>query len=83
MKNKLIIILCLCLGACVNTKLQAIKGKTEADILKEKGNPMTKIHEGNKSMWTYRDGSCTEIIFFDDNEGVADLHELGKCSIPE
>ena len=83
MKNKSIIILCLFLGACVNTKLQALKGKTEEDILQEKGKPIVKIHENGKMMWTYRQEKCTELVFFDNKQGVVDLQELGECPIPE
>ena len=83
MKNKFVVILCLCLVACANTKLEAIKGKSEEDILRERGNPIAKVRESDKKMWTYRYEQCTEMIFFDGEQGVVDLYETGECHLPE
>ena len=82
MKNKLLLFLCICLVGCANTKLDAIKGKGQTEILDTKGSPVTKIQENGREMWTYRNNDCKEMIFFDETGKVCDLHELGTC-VPE
>ncbi|MBQ3695442.1 MAG: hypothetical protein II938_00510 [Alphaproteobacteria bacterium] len=83
MKNKLVLVLCVFLMSCTNTKLQAIKGKDASEMITTKGNPVTKIGENGREMWTYRYENCTEMVFFDVDGNVIDLHELGECPLPE
>ena len=79
MKNKGLICLCLCLAACANTKLEAIRGQDEAKIKADRGTPMTVVTQNGRQMWTYRQEECTELIFFDDKGQVDGLQELGTC----
>ena len=83
MTNKLILILCLCLVGCANTKLQSIKGKGSTELESIKGMPVTKVRENGHEMWTYRGEGCTEIVFFNALGQVSDLKELGECKIQE
>ena len=83
MKYGIILMMGLCLGGCANTKLQAIKDKSGDEMLALKGKPITKVREGGREMWSYRQDTCTEIVFFNAQGRVEDLHELGECPIPE
>jgi len=83
MKYGIILMTALCLGACTNTKLQAIKGKSGDELQALRGNPITRVRENGGEMWTYRQEACTEIVFFNAKGRVEDLHELGECRIPE
>ena len=77
------LILCLCLIGCTNTKLQEIKGKDGTEMMNIKGSPVTKVRENGREMWTYRGEDCTEIIFFDTHGQVCALKELGECKPKE
>ena len=79
MKNKWILILCIALIGCVNTKLDAIRGKETSEIRQLKGEPVTVVTENGRKMWTYRQGMCTELVFFDPEEKVDGFHEFGEC----
>lgn len=77
--KKAIILCCLCLMACTNSKLREFAGKTKDEMRTEKGAPSCVVRDNGHEMWTYRKGSCREMIFFGDEETVVDLHELGEC----
>lgn len=79
MKNKLALIMCIALMGCVNTKLAAIRGKETSEIRQLKGEPVTMITENGRKMWTYRQGECTELVFFNPEERVDGFYELGEC----
>jgi hypothetical protein len=44
--------------------LQAIKGKSGDEMLALRGKPITKVRENGGEMWSYRQDTCTEIVFF-------------------
>ena len=83
MKYGIVLMMTLCLVGCSNTKLQAIKGKSGDEMLALRGKPITKVRENGGEMWSYRQDTCTEIVFFNAKGRVEDLHELGECPIPE
>ena len=83
MRNKWMLCLCICLAGCVNTKLEAIRGKGEEEIRQLKGEPITIVTENGHKMWTYRNEECTELVFFDSEEKVDGFHEFGMCKIQE
>ncbi len=79
MKYGVILMMVLCLVGCTNTKLQAIKGKNGDEMQALKGKPITRVRENGEEMWTYRQDTCTEIVFFNAKGRVEDLRELGEC----
>ena len=83
MKIKLGLFLCFCLMGCVNTKFEAIKGKETDELVAMKGKPVSVLTEKGRQMWTYRQGTCTEVVFFDTNAQVDGFHEWGECALPE
>lgn len=76
-------IIFLFLTACVNSNFQKIEGKSADSLREMKGAPMTILQENGREMWTYRDKSCTQMIFLDDDGKVVDLYERGMCETDE
>ena len=74
-------ILCafLFLTACVSSEFAAIRGKNTEAVRHIKGEPATIIHENGYEMWTYRQGECRQIVFFDDQGRALDWYESGVC----
>lgn len=83
MSKKYLICLCLFLGACVNPAFRAIQGKSPEDVRAIKGEPVTILTAQNHEMWTYRQATCTQVVFFDENNRAVDFQELGTCQTEE
>ena len=83
MSKKYLLSLSLFLSACVNPNFQAIEGKQSPDVRAIKGDPVSVIKENGHEMWTYKKGSCTQIVFFDQSGAAADWNEMGDCKIDE
>ena len=81
--KKYILILFLFLVACANTEFSAIRGKSPESVRRIKGEPAAIIHENGYEMWTYRDGECRKMVFFDEDGEAVDWYESGDCVPPQ
>jgi len=82
-KTILIISMLVLLTACVNPAFNAIKGKRSDDVSEKMGQPTTKLKENGFEMWTYRNGPCTQIVFFDADGLASGWQEIGVCTPKE
>lgn len=79
--KKIYFLMCLLLAGCVHPHFRDIKGENMDFVRQKKGEPDSRMREKGHEMWVYRDGGCTETVFFDlDNEAV-DFYEIGDCSV--
>lgn len=77
MKKVAIIMLFVFLAGCGVISAN-MKGMTKKQVEGEKGRPVSVLHEKNAEMWTYRQGSCSEYVFFD-AEGTVRYTERKGC----
>ncbi len=79
MKKVILILGGLCLASCANPHLTALPSKTPEGVRSVMGEPVSIVQENNHRMWTYRNGDCTQLVFFDETNTVTDWYDVGNC----
>ena len=77
------ILLFLLLAGCSFSRsfeMTDLKGKTDKEVEKIYGKPVIVRHENDKQMWTYKQGECSRLIFFDASHTVQFAESRGNCS---
>jgi len=73
----------LFLVACVNPEFAAVRGKDADFVRAEKGEPVSVLHENGYEMWTYRQGECRQMVFFNEERRAVEWAESEACRVSE
>lgn len=55
-------------------------GRSAGEMIEKLGSPRTVLTENPHQVWTYRNGACITLVYFDENEKVCFAEERGTCS---
>lgn len=56
-----------------------LKGLSMRGVEKKLGNPIVKRSEDPNSLWTYRYGDCTTLVYFNESKRVSYAETRGTC----
>lgn len=58
-----------------------LTGQSMKSVEKILGKPLMERNEEPNSLWTYHQGNCTTLIYFNENKKVAYAEARGKCPV--
>ena len=56
-------------------------GKDKGYVLNKFGDPVIARTEGSNHVWSYRNGDCSYLIFFDKDDVVRWVDAKGSCDM--
>ena len=79
MKILMALLACMLLVGC-SIPLDAVRGMSQKDVESQMGAPKSMMREDGREMWTYKNGECSQFVFFDTTGTVVEVKQFGSCS---
>ena len=67
------------LSGCTNAVLGPLYNKPQSEVRSAWGDPTTIVSEKGQQMWSYKQGECTKLVFFNADGYAKDGQEMGNC----